>query len=132
MRAGSVSLCDRANVFFRNLVAVLRGDPHPIKCFLLIVVPEHVVISQTTRRCDVSCERSATIPLPIYASVLHEVDVPRFGRRQPCIDIAEVPTLCGAAVPAGESLVRVHLPTLAAIPGYWLRRRTGVSASANR
>jgi hypothetical protein len=74
---------------------------------------------------DVSCARSATIPLPIYASRLHQVEVSRFGRRQPCIDITGVPAVCGAAVPAGESQVRVRIPTLAGIPGYVLRPSSG-------
>ena len=59
-----------------------------------------------------SCGRTAVLPLPLYGSVLHEVAAPPAGRRQACLRLDELPGVCGAVVPAGDSLVSVTLPRL--------------------
>ncbi|HUR36006.1 MAG TPA: hypothetical protein VM032_19520 [Vicinamibacterales bacterium] len=74
----------------------------------------------TTVSFDVTCDRSAVIPLPVYASVLHRAHVSRFDRAQRCADVPGVPSTCGVTVPAGHSVVQLSTPTLLDVPRYWL------------
>ena len=63
-------------------------------------------------RFDVECDRSAAVPLPIYASALHRVQVSGQPREQPCVEVDGVPAVCGISVRAGASTVDVRIPTL--------------------
>jgi len=63
-------------------------------------------------RFNVECGRSGVLPLPVYASRFHQVGVSTFDRSQPCLAVPGIPTVCGVTVPAGISVVSVHLPTL--------------------
>jgi hypothetical protein len=61
---------------------------------------------------QISCGRSALLPLPIYASPLHAVGSSTHGRHQPCFDLPDFPGVCGAVVPPGDSVISVKLPTV--------------------
>jgi hypothetical protein len=76
----------------------------------------------TTVRFTTTCGRTATLPLPLYASRLHLVSMPNSGN-QPCMSLPEFPDLCGAVIPAGDGLLSVALPRMASlIAGWWPQR----------
>jgi hypothetical protein len=75
-------------------------------------------------RFNVECERAGVLPLPIYATEFHRVQVSAFDREQPCLDVPDIASVCGVTIPAGISTVSVHLPTLTGIfTNAWSRSR---------
>ena len=72
---------------------------------------EEVVVD----RFNVECARAGVLPLPVYASRFHDVEVSTFARSQPCLAVPDIPAVCGATLPAGISVVSVHMPTLARV-----------------
>lgn len=83
-------------------------------------------VEQVVVPFDVTCQRTVTIPLPLYAGPLHRVRVSAFSRTQACAAVPQAPDACGALVPSGTSRVEVLLPTWRGVPGALvdrLRRR---------
>jgi hypothetical protein len=77
-----------------------------------------------TARFETSCGRAAALPLPLYASVLHQVSSTTQQRHQRCLNLPQFAAVCGAVIPAGDSVLTVEMPTMASIPGWvWDRLR---------
>jgi hypothetical protein len=62
---------------------------------------------------DIRCNQGATVPLPIYASPAHSVAIG--GRQMRCVELTELPALCGVIAPTGTSVAAVHMPTVTAV-----------------
>lgn len=75
---------------------------------------------------SIVCAQEATVPLPLYASPLHVVFSERDRTPRPCVEVADIPAVCGIAVPGGDSTVSVELPRLGAVVS-WVMRRVGTS-----
>ncbi|MBS1818319.1 MAG: hypothetical protein JSU08_10340 [Acidobacteria bacterium] len=61
----------------------------------------------------IDCARAGVVPLPLYATPLHRIQVSRFDRTQRCSAVPEIPAVCGVVLPAGPSAVDVTMPTMA-------------------
>ncbi len=59
-----------------------------------------------------SCRQSTVLPLPVYASRLHEVASSQNRPPLACLSVPDLPGVCGVAIPAGEGSVSVSLPTM--------------------
>lgn len=77
-------------------------------------------------RFQVTCQRASAVPLPLYASAFHRVQVSGFERSEPCGALADVPTVCVATVPTGSHVIEVQMPSLGVV------LRSAFSASASR
>ena len=73
-------------------------------------------------RFDVSCPRASTLPLPIYASAFHSIETGASPRRSRCLTVDGFAPTCGVGVPAGATIVAVHMPTIGAMIGRLLGR----------
>jgi hypothetical protein len=71
---------------------------------------------------DVTCSRAAVLPLPVYASPLHMVDVSSHRRKTPCLSMPEFAAICSVVVPTGNSRVSVSLPSMASLPRFGWER----------
>lgn len=69
-------------------------------------------------RFDAHCSRTEILPLPLFASPLHTVEIVDGYRGRRCLSLPDFPAICGALVPAGSSVVRVQLPSMASLPGW--------------
>lgn len=72
------------------------------------------------RRFWTRCMQGALLPLPLYSSPLHAVDSGDAPSHE-CLPVPDFPSLCGVAIPAGETTVRVRMPTMAAF-ARWMWR----------
>ena len=69
-------------------------------------------------RLAVECVRAAMLPLPLYSSPLHTVEVSSYGRTQRCLTLPDFAGICSTIVPAGGSTVVVKLPSVASVPRF--------------
>lgn len=70
-------------------------------------------LEPTTREFKVICGSRSEVVLPLLASDFHVVNVP--GGTRLCRPVLDYPEFCGVEVPAGETNVRVGLPTYSSI-----------------
>jgi hypothetical protein len=68
------------------------------------------------------CPRTTELPLPIFASPVHAVTTTAAGGGGPCLDLPDLPAVCGAVISAGESEVSVKLPTVWTLARWAWRR----------
>lgn len=73
-------------------------------------------------RFEVTCARAEMLPLPLYASPLHVVQVSNDARSRRCLSLPDFQGICSAIVPTGESVVSVTLPSMAALPRWGWER----------
>jgi hypothetical protein len=75
-------------------------------------------------RFRTTCPRTTELPLPILGSPMHTVTTPAPGSPQACLDLPDLPGVCGAVIPAGDGQASVRLPTVGAfIRSTWNRLR---------
>jgi hypothetical protein len=75
-------------------------------------------------RFDVNCSRTELLPLPLFASPLHLLNIENSPRTRRCLSLPDFPAICGAIVPAGSSVVTVKLPSMASLPRWGWEQAT--------